>query len=187
MAGGGGGAWAEIAIKAAEHIAKVGAASQALSIAKSQQKQARQIANQYEALAQRAAIERLRESRIYASNALALAAAGGGGVDDPTVLKILNEIEAKGEYSALAALYDGTVGANQMRYEARLAVKAAKQDFKMSLVSGAAEIGNTAYKNDMFRMNGSAKGTSIAAGSAEGEWASRGGGSGGYTLQGGLK
>lgn len=62
---------------------------------------------QAQAAAQRQAHEELRKGRLLQSRALAVAAASGGGASDPTVLDIIGDIAAEGEYRSELALYEG--------------------------------------------------------------------------------
>lgn len=59
------------------------------------------------AASQREAAEQLRQARLVESRARAVAAGTGGGVDDPTVDRILRGIEAEGAYRAMTVLYEG--------------------------------------------------------------------------------
>lgn len=61
------------------------------------------------ASAQREALAARREARLAASRGQAVAAAqgGGAGVESPTVLNILADIEAQGEVNANTYLYQG--------------------------------------------------------------------------------
>jgi len=70
------------------------------------------------AIAQREAAEQKRQSRLVASRALAVAAASGGGVSDPTIVNILAGIEGEGAYRAQVALYEGQATARRYRIQA---------------------------------------------------------------------
>jgi hypothetical protein len=59
------------------------------------------------AASQRTAAEELRQADLVASRALAVAAASGGGVSDPTVVDILARTRGEGVYRANVALYEG--------------------------------------------------------------------------------
>ena len=56
---------------------------------------------------QRAATEERRQGKIAQSRALAVAAASGGGVADPTVTNLMGDIETESEYRALSRMYEG--------------------------------------------------------------------------------
>jgi hypothetical protein len=88
-------------------------------------------ATQERASAQRTAYEERRIGRIAESRAVAVAAFGGGGVDDPTVLNIIGDIHQETEYRALFAIYEGgqkarihDIEASLLRYEGAQAVRA---------------------------------------------------------------
>lgn len=69
--------------------------------------QYRQQAGQERAGSQRQAIEERRAARIAQSRAVAVAAASGAGASDPTVMNIVGNLAADGEYNALSALFSG--------------------------------------------------------------------------------
>lgn len=81
--------------------------------------QLRQNAGQAQAVAQRRAEEVLRQSRLLASRAQALA---GGGGSDESVVKTISDIAAEGELRALSELYEGDVTAQDMRERAKARV-----------------------------------------------------------------
>lgn len=60
-----------------------------------------------------------REGRYAKSRAVAVAAASGASVRDPTMLNLMANLEAESEYSALAALYSGKSEATKLRLGAR--------------------------------------------------------------------
>jgi len=70
------------------------------------------------ALAQRQAMEERRVADYAASRALAVAAASGAGVSDPTIVKILADHKGMGAYKASLALYEGEERARQFRIAA---------------------------------------------------------------------
>lgn len=70
------------------------------------------------AISQREAQEKLRLSRLMASRSLAVAAASGGGVTDPTVVHLLSLTRGEGAYQANVALYEGEAKARQLRLDA---------------------------------------------------------------------
>lgn len=83
--------------------------------------QLRQQAGQTIAVAQRAGIEQERQARLVQSRTLAVAAAGGGGVSDPTIVNMLGRIAGEGTYRAATALYGGEEKARLMRMQAEAA------------------------------------------------------------------
>lgn len=81
--------------------------------------QLEQIAGEERAVAQRRAGEERRRGRILESRALALAAAGGGGATDPTVVNIISDLAGEGEYAAAVRIYEGEEAARRARMGAR--------------------------------------------------------------------
>lgn len=75
-------------------------------------KQEEQAAQESRAVAQRSALEARRKGVLLNSKLVARAAAGGGGVDDPTVLNLAGDIAARSEYDAL---FDMARGENKAR------------------------------------------------------------------------
>ena len=59
------------------------------------------------AVSQQKAQEQLRQSRLVQSRTLAVAAASGGGVSDPTIVRMLSRVAGEGTYRARTALYEG--------------------------------------------------------------------------------
>lgn len=70
------------------------------------------------ALGQRSALEEQRQADIAASRALAVAAASGAGVSDPTIVRLLAATKGEGTYRASIALYEGEERARQLRIAA---------------------------------------------------------------------
>jgi hypothetical protein len=70
------------------------------------------------AISQRRALEEKRVGDVLASRALAVAAASGGGVSDPTVVKLMSDIEGEAYYRANVALYEGEAYRRQLRLDA---------------------------------------------------------------------
>lgn len=67
------------------------------------------------AASQRTAAEERRQADLIASRALAVAAASGGGVSDPTVVDILARTRGEGAFRAQVALYEGEERARAIR------------------------------------------------------------------------
>lgn len=59
------------------------------------------------AASQRKSLDDKRQAQYVQGRLQAQAAAGGGGADDPTIIKLSSDIAAQGEYNALADLYSG--------------------------------------------------------------------------------
>jgi hypothetical protein len=82
-------------------------------------RQLEQNAGQVEAEASVAAQEESRKSELIASRAMAVVAASGGGALDPTVVRILQGIDAEGSLATATQLYNGKERARGMRDQAK--------------------------------------------------------------------
>lgn len=69
---------------------------------------------------QRQAMEERRQGRLAASRALAVAAASGGGVSDPSIVDLISRTEGEAHYRASIALYEGEAEARRLRFEAMM-------------------------------------------------------------------
>jgi hypothetical protein len=80
--------------------------------------QLRQQAGQVQAASQRTAWDADQSAKYIASDALAKAAASGGGASDPTVMSTIARIKAEGSYRQQLALYGGNQGARALNLQA---------------------------------------------------------------------
>lgn len=117
----------------------LGAKSQAKGL-KSEAAQLDYNAGQERAASQRGAIEEKRQGRLASSRALALAAASGGGADDPNVVNTIAGIEGESEYRALTSLWEGDQSARNMEREAAARRKQAKSVKLQGYLSAAGSI-----------------------------------------------
>lgn len=95
------------------------------------------------AIAQREAMEERRQSDIVASRALAVAAASGGGVSDPTIVNLIARIKGEGAYRAAVAMYEGESRARQYR----LAAASSRYGGAQAQLEGARQQVGYAYRN----------------------------------------
>lgn len=109
--------------------------------------QLRQKAGQEIAASQRAALEETRKADLVQSRAIALAAASGAGVSDPTVVSLLARNKGEGAYRAAVALYEGEDRARTLRlnaqtrdYEGRGALEAGLAREAASRTAGTASM-----------------------------------------------
>lgn len=72
------------------------------------------------AVSHRQAAEERRQANLVASRALAVAAASGAGVSDPTVMRLISSARGEGAYRASVALYEGAARDRQLRLDAVL-------------------------------------------------------------------
>ena len=77
-------------------------------------------AGQARAVSQQKAFFARRAGRFAASKALAIAAASGGGAGDPTVIKIIGDLNAQSEFEALSELFTGSSRANALEFRGEL-------------------------------------------------------------------
>ncbi len=75
-------------------------------------------AGQAQASSQIAAAEARRQAGLVESRILAVAAAGGGGASDPTIINLISKTSARGAYNSSVALYQGEDQARSMRMQA---------------------------------------------------------------------
>lgn len=75
-------------------------------------------AQQEVAAAQQRGFEEKRKAKLVASRAIALAASGGGGASDPTVMNLLADVEGEGAYRQAVRVYQGEEAARTLRYQA---------------------------------------------------------------------
>ena len=75
-------------------------------------------AQQEVAVAQQRGFEEKRRAKLVASRTIALAAAGGGGATDPTVMNMLADLEGEGAYRAAVRVYQGGEEARMLRSRA---------------------------------------------------------------------
>ena len=80
----------------------------------------------------REAAEEQRNAELAYSRALAVAAASGGGVSDPTVVKILADLQAEGDYRVLSRLYTAEDEAQGIQYRSEVALREGRARKKLS-------------------------------------------------------
>jgi hypothetical protein len=104
-------------------------------------------AGQTTAAGQREAEMQDQETALLLSRAQAVAAASGGGAIDPTVLKIMAGIDAKGKLAADTTRYNADQRASGMRkqavatrYEGAMSAAAGKMAATSTLLRGGGEI-----------------------------------------------
>lgn len=97
-------------------------------------------AGQERAVSQRDAIEQRRQGRLASSRALAVAAASGGGVDDPTVVNAIANLDGESEYRALTAMYEGDTRGDDLERQAKARRTEAKNVKKQALFKAGSTI-----------------------------------------------
>lgn len=114
-----------------------------------EQAQLNENALQVEAVSQREAIAERRQARQARSRAKAVSAASGLSADDEGAQRIDAELEAQGEYNAMAALYSGYDEAKKMRRQGEIAAtdgRNAKKASRIAAVSTILGTGSSMYQ-----------------------------------------
>ncbi len=118
-----------VALSAAGVFTNMAGASQAASAARVSGERARvaaqfeaaqleQMAGQGIAVSQAEAREQIRQAKLVQSRAIAVAAAGGGGVSDETIVRLIGRQAGEGAYRGAVALYKGEEQARLLRMKA---------------------------------------------------------------------
>ena len=104
-------------------------------------------AKEVTAAAQQKGFEERRRARLVASRIVALSAAGGGGASDPTVMKMLADVEGEGVYRQAVQVYQGEDEARTMRmrasgarYEGALAEETGRNQARAYKTAGVATL-----------------------------------------------
>lgn len=100
------------------------------------------------ASSQRRMIEEKRQGRLAQSRAVAVAAASGGGADDPSIVNAVADLEGDSEYRALSALYEGETAARSKEAQAaanRRGAKAVKTAGVIKAVGSVLSTGSSMF------------------------------------------
>ena len=116
----------------------------AKAVGKMRNLSAQQNALEIVAAGQRRGLEEKRQSDILASRALAVAAAGGGNPDDPTISKIISDINGEGAYRAAVAMYEAESLSDKALYEGKIAEAGGEQSAKNITAQSAGSLLNAA-------------------------------------------
>ncbi len=84
------------------------------------------------AVGSREAAEEKRNAELAYSHALAVAAASGAGVDDPTVVKLFADLQAEGDYRVLSRLFVAEDEAQGIEYRSEVALREGRARKKLS-------------------------------------------------------
>jgi hypothetical protein len=103
--------------------------------------QLRSNAGQAQASAQRQAYNEDEKTKLVMSEALARAAASGGGASDPTIVNMMAKTASEGAYRKAVALYMGDERAQQMELEA----SSREYSGKSAVVNSALAAGTQLY------------------------------------------
>lgn len=119
-------------------------------IAAMQAKQQREQGLADMAEAQQVASQERKRADFLKSRATALAAASGTSVDSPDVSNAISDIDAQGQYNALAALYSGKTSARSKNYAAAITEAGGKSAKKASRTRAASTVLDTGNNQGWF-------------------------------------
>lgn len=88
------------------------------------------------AAAQRDVAEEARKKKFMYGRAIAVSASSGAGVDTPTVVNLLGDLDAEGEYRMLSAMYMGQEEAAGLTYRADAARREGEAAFTAGIING---------------------------------------------------
>lgn len=106
--------------------------------AASDSRQLNRLAGQERATSQRAASDERRRARLLESRARAIGAKSGAAASDPTVLNLMADLSAEGEYRALSRLYEGDTGASSLEQEGIQRQRTTRGNSISTILTGAA-------------------------------------------------
>lgn len=152
-----------VASTAFSAVQQMGAAAAARQAGKDQEAeneyQAKQMevqAGQERASSQRRAIEERRRTNIAESRAAAVVAGSGGDTLDPSVVKIMGDLESEGSYNVDVAKYEGEdkarnleTGASLQRYQGGIARAAGANEAKADYL----KVGSTVFSGGSTLMD----------------------------------
>ncbi len=93
--------------------------------------------------------ENERTKQLMESRAIALAAFQGGGVDDPSMQKLIGDLNAEGEYRILSRLYVGMGEAAGLEFASEQAMRAGDAALNRGYVAAATTV-LSSYGSDMW-------------------------------------
>jgi hypothetical protein len=97
-------------------------------------------ANTVQAQSQHAAIEERRQADLVHSRARVVAASSGGSTSDATVVGILGDIDAEGEYRAMSQLWNGDEEALGLRYGADIKEREGQAALEAGMLGAASTV-----------------------------------------------
>lgn len=112
------------------------------------------------ALSQREGIEERRQADLLQSRALAVAAASGGGVSDPTVVNIIADLEEEGLRRSLDIMASGETAGRYMEKQAKMKRSSGKAALISGFIGGASSVAGEIEKAMTRGMAGGSSGNS---------------------------
>lgn len=95
--------------------------------------------------------EQQRKKELIHSRAMAVAAASGGGVDDPGMVSLIGDLNAESEYNVLATLYTGSQEALGLTHQSEQAMREGDAAVQSSYLSAVTTVLSGAIKNDWLK------------------------------------
>lgn len=102
------------------------------------------------AAATRDIAEESRKKEMMYGRAIAVSASSGGGVDTATVVNLLGDLNAEGEYRMMSAMYMGQEEAAGLTYRADAARREGDAAFTAGLINGVTSAISTGYGMGAF-------------------------------------
>lgn len=115
----------------------------AWQIKKNKQREAaalRDAKNRTMAATTREMAEEERNREYMHSRAIALAAASGAGVDDPTMVKLLGDLQAEGKYRVMSRLWSGQDDAEGLIFRAEAAQREANTAMTVGAINAVTSV-----------------------------------------------
>jgi hypothetical protein len=112
--------------------------------------------------------EEKRNKERVEGRAIAVAANSGGGVDDPTIVNLIGDLNAEGEYRMMAKLYAGSDQAMGLYHQSDIAMREGEMALQQGYANAAKTVmssyGNygsmwAGAKSDWSKVSGAVKGT----------------------------
>ncbi len=103
----------------------------------------RKRANARRAAGHREAAEEQRNAELAYSRALSIAAASGGGVSDPGVVKLFADLQAEGDFRVLSRLFVSEDEAQGIEYRSEVAQREGKARRRLGQFGAAATFAET--------------------------------------------
>jgi len=114
-------------------------ASQSAAL-KAQANAAERQANEEQAAAQRDAISRREEANLVLSRQQAVAAASGGSATDTTILNLIGNTAARGDYNVASSIYEGKARAANLYDQAAIDRQQARASMLSGIIGGGATL-----------------------------------------------
>ncbi len=125
--------------KLAEGVGQIRAGNAAKKAGDIEARELRKRAGVRRAVGHREAAEEQRNAELAYSRALSIAAASGGGVSDPGVVKLFADLQAEGDFRVLSRLFVSEDEAQGIEYRADVAQREGRARRKLSRYGALSE------------------------------------------------